>query len=105
MNDTKKRVALIAGLSVLVVGAGSYFLLAGRSKEPNDAEAVAVVPTTAVPTPAPEIKDKKKRPLPEKAKPKPKIEREPHERSTVPKRTRDRRQPAPERKKELPRAS
>ncbi len=44
MQDTRKQKMLIAGLSVLVLGAGSYFLFAGGS-EPVSQDAVTLAKT------------------------------------------------------------
>jgi hypothetical protein len=107
MDLVRQQKWLVAGLGVLVLGAGSYFLMAGRSSEPQDAETVAVAPTRVMDEKPPEPEKRIKKPRadrPEPPREKPRV-REPGSRPAPEKIKRTKPRPKEERQKTGPPAS
>ena len=62
MNDTAKQKLMIAGVGVLVLGAGTYFVFGGKGTETPQPVVVQVDPADHQPTPAPSDHDRIRRP-------------------------------------------
>jgi hypothetical protein len=75
MDTARKQKVVVASLVVLVLGAGSYFLVAGGSKEPTDRQTVVQVPIVRDHTKAPPKPRVNREPRREKPKPAPIAER------------------------------
>ena len=71
MDTARKQKVVVASLAVLVLGAGSYFLVAGGSSETADSQAVALAPVVRDRTKAPPKPKVKRGPRREKPKPDP----------------------------------